>query len=112
MKPMGVGLVCATILCALSLTVGTHAQVGKGVMDANKATEQELLKGPQITLPIVRGLVAGRNFNSIVDLNKYLLGAGLTPPQATEFYKYAFIHVNLNTATREEILLIPGAGQQ
>ena len=29
-----------------------------------------------------------------------------------EFYTKAFIHVNLNTATREEILLIPGAGRR
>ena len=50
------------------------------------------------------------HFNSIVDLNTFLLGAGLTQAQATEFYGKAFVHVNLNTGTREEILLIPGAG--
>ena len=39
-----------------------------------------------------------------------LTAHGLTAAQAAEFYKKAFIHVNLNTGTREEILLIPGAG--
>jgi DNA uptake protein ComE-like DNA-binding protein len=29
-----------------------------------------------------------------------------------EFYPKAFVHVNLNTATKEEILLIPGAGNR
>ena len=28
--------------------------------------------------------------------------------QAADFYRKAFVHINLNTATREEILLIPG----
>jgi DNA uptake protein ComE-like DNA-binding protein len=112
MKLHGIATLCAALLCGLMLTVGTQAQVGKGILDANKATEPELLKGPHMTLQIVKGLIAARNFNSIVDLNKYLLGAGLTQPQAMEFYNYAFIHVNLNTGTTAEILLIPGAGQK
>ena len=47
---------------------------------------------------------------SVTELNTFLLGQKLTAPQAAEFYKKAFVHVNLNTGTREEILLIPGAG--
>ena len=49
---------------------------------------------------------------SIVELNTFLLGQKLTQEQATEFYGKAFVHVNLNTGTREEILLIPGAGKR
>ena len=99
---------------ALVLSARVDGQVGKslGVVDANVAPEAELLKMPNMTPAIVKGLIAARNFGSIVDLNKYLLGAGLTQPQAMEFYNHAFIHVNLNTATREEILLIPGAGNR
>jgi DNA uptake protein ComE-like DNA-binding protein len=89
-----------------------HGQVGKsmGVVDANLAPEADLLKLPHMTPAIVQGLIAKRNFTSITELNTYLLGAGLTPDQAEAFYRHAFIHVNLNTATPEEILLIPGAG--
>jgi DNA uptake protein ComE-like DNA-binding protein len=47
-----------------------------------------------------------------VELNNFLLEQKLTPQQATEFYRRAFVHVNLNTGTREEILLIPGAGER
>jgi hypothetical protein len=43
---------------------------------------------------------------SIVELNTYLTGQSMTPEQLTELYCKAFIHVNLNTGTREEILLI------
>jgi len=100
------------VVIAFALNTGVHGQVGKslGVVDANFASEADLLKAPHMTAAIVKGLIAGRNYASIVDLNKYLLGAGLTQAQAMEFYNHAFIHVNLNTGTREEILLIPNAG--
>lgn len=104
----------ATAALGLLLSVNPHAQVGKslGVIDANLAAEEQLLKLPGMNATIVKGLIAKRNFNSIVDLNAYLMSAGLKPEQAMEFYTHAFIHVNLNTATKEEILLIPGAGQK
>jgi DNA uptake protein ComE-like DNA-binding protein len=88
------------------------AQVGKslGVIDANIATEAQLTGFPNMTPAIAKALIAKRPFNSIVELNTFLLAQGLTQPQAMQFYEKTFIHVNLNTATREEILLIPGAG--
>jgi len=112
LKKIGVAL--SVVCVALALSVRVDGQVGKslGVVDANIAPEADLLKMPHMTPAIVKGLIAARNFGSIVDLNKYLLGAGLTQAQAMEFYANAFIHVNLNTATREEILLIPGAGNR
>jgi DNA uptake protein ComE-like DNA-binding protein len=89
-----------------------QAQVGKslGVVDANTITEADLAKLPNLTPAIAKGLVEKRPFLSIVDLNKHLLDAGLKQEQANELYTKIFIHVNLNTGTREEILLIPNAG--
>jgi DNA uptake protein ComE-like DNA-binding protein len=89
-----------------------QAQVGKslGVVDANTITEADLAKLPNLTPAIAKGLVEQRPFLSIVDLNKHLLDAGLKQEQANELYTKIFIHVNLNTGTREEILLIPNAG--
>ena len=40
------------------------------------------------------------------------LGQKVTQEQANELYKSAFIHINLNTASGEEILLVPGAGKR
>jgi DNA uptake protein ComE-like DNA-binding protein len=96
------------------LAATVHAQVGKslGVSDANVAAEKELLTYPHMTPAIVKGIVEKRPFASITDLNAYLLSQGLKPEQAMEFYTRAFIHINLNTATREEILLVPGAGNR
>ena len=103
----------AVVLVLLAAIV-SFGQVGKslGVVDANLAPEKDLLTFPHMTPVIVKGLIEKRPFNSITELNTYLLGQGLTAAQAMEFYTKAFIHINLNTATREEILLVPGAGNR
>jgi DNA uptake protein ComE-like DNA-binding protein len=102
----------AITLVASALTL--DAQVGKsqGVVDANTASEKDLAGMPNMTPAIAKALVGVRPFKSITDLNTFLVGQGLTQEQAMDFYKKAFVHVNLNTATRDEILLIPGAGQR
>jgi DNA uptake protein ComE-like DNA-binding protein len=56
--------------------------------------------------------MAKRPFGNVVELNTFLTGQGLTATQTAEVYAKAFIHVNLNTGTREEILLIPRAGNR
>lgn len=100
----------ATLAAALAVAASVHAQVGKGLIDANSAAEKDLLTLPHTTPAIVQGIIAKRPFANITELHAYLTGQGLTPQQTTEFYGKAFVHVNLNTGTREEILLIPGAG--
>jgi DNA uptake protein ComE-like DNA-binding protein len=99
---------------ALVLAGNLSAQVGKslGVVDVNIAPEKDLLTFPHMTPAIVKGVIEKRPFNSITDLNTYLLSQGVTAPQAMEFYAKAFVHINLNTATRDEILLVPGAGNR
>ena len=106
-------LVFVGALGALS-GAAAYAQVGKslGVKDVNTASEQELLAMPHMTPAIVKGLMEKRPFASIVDLNTYLLGQKLSEQQATEFYGKGFVHINLNTAKPEEILLVPGAGKR
>jgi DNA uptake protein ComE-like DNA-binding protein len=100
----------ATLLTAMPAL----AQVGKslGVVDANTAAEADLAAMPSMTPAIAKALVAARPFDSIVALNTFLLGQNLTQEQANAFYAKAFIHINLNTATGEEILLVPGAGKR
>jgi DNA uptake protein ComE-like DNA-binding protein len=102
------------VLVTMFLTAPAAAQVGKslGVVDANTVSEKELLGMPHMTPAIVSGLIAKRPFNSITDLHAYLLSQKLTPEQAMEFYRRAFVHINLNTATEAEILLVPGAGKR
>jgi len=101
------------IIIAGSMTT-VEGQVGKslGIVDANIAPEKDLLTFPHMTPTIVKGIIEKRPFGNITDLNKHLLSQGLTPDQAMQFYTKAFIHINLNTATSEEILLVPGAGRR
>jgi len=98
----------------LTLASSASAQVGKslGVVDANTASEQALLAMPGMTPPIVKALLAARPFDDVLGLNKFLVAQKLSQEQINQFYGKAFIHVNLNTATAEEIMLIPGAGKR
>jgi DNA uptake protein ComE-like DNA-binding protein len=89
-----------------------QAQVGKGLLEPNVASEQQLAGLPNMTPAIAKALVERRPFMSITDLNAFLLSQKLTREQAAEFYRKAFVHINLNTATRDEILLIPGIAQK
>ena len=88
------------------------AQLGRqqGLIDPNVATEQQLLAVPHLNATLVKGIMEKRPFMSIVELNSYLTGQGLTPEQLRESYGKMFTHVNLNLSPREEIILIPGAG--
>ena len=107
--------IAATAMLVLAFTVGSplKGQVGKGaILDANTAVEKDLLGLPNMTPAIVKGLLEKRPFASVVELNAFLTSQSLTPAQVTEFYGKAFVHVNLNTGTPEEILLIPGAGKR
>jgi DNA uptake protein ComE-like DNA-binding protein len=109
-------VVVAVALAAMVLVFHgrAQAQVGKslGVVDANSAAEKDLLAMPHMTPAIVKGLIDKRPVASITDLQAYLVGQKLTPEQAMQFYEKAFVHINLNTATPEEILLVPGAGKR
>jgi DNA uptake protein ComE-like DNA-binding protein len=108
----------ASLMALVALTpmlaTGAYAQVGKsiGVADANTVAEKDLLGMPHMTPAIVKGVIEKRPFTSIAELNAYLLSQKLTPEQAMAFYEKAFVHINLNTATPEEILLVPGAGKR
>ena len=103
----------AAISVAVSIGSVVYGQVGKGtIVDTNTAAESDLLAMPHMTPAIVKGLLEKRPFASIVDLNVFLTSQSLTPAQLTEIYGKTFVHVNLNTGTPEEILLIPGAGKR
>ena len=102
----------ATLAFALALGSPAAAQVGKGLIDLNSAPENQLVALPHMTPAIVKGLIEKRPFATIVDAHGYLTSQSLSAAQVAEIYRKAFVHVNLNTGTSEEILLIPGAGKR
>ena len=106
--------VFAALFALIVASPAVRAQVGKsqGVVDANTAAEADLAKMPHMTPAIAKALVGVRPFKNITELNTFLIGQGLKQEEAMDFYQKAFVHINLNTATRDEILLVPGAGQR
>ena len=67
---------------------------------------------PGMTPAIAEAFVAARPFATIVEANAFLVGQKLTPEQLTSLYEKAFVHINLNTGTAPEILLIPRVGKR
>jgi DNA uptake protein ComE-like DNA-binding protein len=106
-------IVCLGVALVASVSAA-HAQVGKSVTiaDANTIGEAELAKLPGMTPASAKSIVAKRPYLSVTALDQALTSAGLTRQQITTLYGRVFIHVNLNTASKEEILLIPGVGQR
>lgn len=106
-------LIASVLAVALFMpTSPVSGQVGTGLLDANTATEAELTALPGMSADIAKALVAARPFANVVALDGFLAAQKLTAEQRASVYGKAFIHVNLNTGTREEILLIPGAGNR
>src|SRR5215510_6960006 len=97
----------------LSVAASLPAQVGRrqGFIEPNVADEKELMKLPALNAALVKGILERRPFANMMDLNKFL-SQSLDSKQLTELYTKMFIQLNLNTATREEIMLIPGMGNR
>lgn len=106
-----VGAIVAILSLVLVLASPAAAQVGK-LIDPNMASESELQSLPHMTPDIVKAMLAKRPFKTVVELNQLLVEQKLTPDQAKEFYRKAFVPINLNTGTREEFMLIPGVGSR
>lgn len=107
--------VAALAVVSLVMSSGlVWAQVGKPVtiVDANAATEAELSALPGLNATLAKAIVGKRPFADITVFDQFLTGQGVTRAQADALYERLFVHLNLNTATREQILLIPRAGQR
>jgi len=109
-----VRVTCAALALTMAVAANASAQVAKsfGVVDANTIAEKDLAALPNMTPAIAKAFVAKRPFNSITELNTFLLGQGLTAEQAMALYPKVSVHINLNTATADEIMLVPGAGRK
>ena len=89
----------------------TDAQVGRsvGVRDANTVPEAEIATMPNMTADLAKALVAARPFANATALEAHL-ATKLSAEQRAALYARLFVHVDLNSAAREEIALIPGMG--
>ena len=103
----------ASIILMFGLWDVTQAQVGRseGLVNPDLASEKELLALPHMNSAIVKAIIERRPFLRMADLNS-LLAQSLNKEQLAELYGKMFVQINLNTASEEEILMIPGTGKR
>jgi DNA uptake protein ComE-like DNA-binding protein len=106
-------LICCAVVVALLTPGEVHGQAGRrgDVLDANTASEKDLLSVPGITPTLTKDILGRRPFLTVIELDK-LLATSLSPEQRGNVYRRLFVQINLNTATDAEILLIPGLGNR
>jgi DNA uptake protein ComE-like DNA-binding protein len=110
MKKLLVLVVIAVV--STGFAASTLAQVGKPVtiVDANAVSAGELAKLPHMNAELAKAVIAKRPFKTVKDLDNAL--AALGKEQRAELYSKLFVPIDLNTATDEEILMIPGVGNR
>lgn len=98
-------------LLLLGATTAVDAQVGHSdsLLNPNLATAEDLTGVQGLTPALVDAIVEARPLLRPADLHQ-LLGAALEGEQLDGVYGRLWLPLDLNTASREEILLIPGVG--
>ena len=110
MKHIMFALFLAIAFCGMSQPA--IAQAGKPVtiVDANLVKEADLARLPHMNAALAKAVAAKRPFKTIKDLDAAL--SSLSKADRAELYTKLFVPINLNTATDEEILLIPMVGNR
>jgi DNA uptake protein ComE-like DNA-binding protein len=80
-----------------------------GLGNPNSVTREQLLTIPGIDAALADAIIAGRPYSDNRALNR-VLSTRLSADQRKAVYARLWIPIDLNTATGEEILLIPGVG--
>jgi len=109
MKLTRLSKLIAVVLFSAVATFVSAQEPQDRILNPNVATEQELSTLPQLNAKLVKELVAKRPYKTMLDVNAQLSPA-LSKEQLAQLYVRLFLPINLNTASREEILLVPGVG--
>ena len=104
-------LIAASVALAFAGVVQAQTATA-ALLDPNTATEKELATVPHITPAIAKTVVAKRPYKTVAELDALLKEQKLTPEQLTEVHGKLFVRLDLNSATDQEILAIPGIGKR
>jgi DNA uptake protein ComE-like DNA-binding protein len=112
------GKIARAALVALVATVGLPlagtAQVGanvSGLLDPNRATKAELVAVEHLTEAMVDQIIAARPILDMMVVDRILAGS-LSEEQRELVYGKVWAPLDLNSASKEEIMLIPGVGER
>lgn len=89
----------------------TAAATG-GLLDPNTATKEQLSAVPGMTPQATDALIAGRPYADMRAVDKVLAAQRLDSAARRQVYGRVFKKLDLNTASGEEIVLIPGVGRR
>ncbi len=84
-------------------------QVGNnfGVLNPNIATAEELSELSHISSSLAEDIIDNRPFLTMEDFDN-LLSESLDEDQRTDLFVHLFVPINLNAASEDEIMLVPG----
>ena len=106
----------ASLWSAIALLVAFTAAQGvaqggrnDGVVNPNLAGKDELLRLEHLDETLVESILERRPSIGMLDLHG-LLKPSLSEEALEQLYAQLFVPIDLNTASREEILLVPGVG--
>jgi DNA uptake protein ComE-like DNA-binding protein len=94
-------------------TAGAGGQIAPGaLLDPNTATREQLVAAPGVPGHVADAIIAGRPFADMSGVNKVLVTHVPDSAARKAVYERVWKPIDLNTATDEEILLIPGVGSR
>lgn len=92
-------------------TTTTEPAMAETVLDPNLATVEELTAVAQIDDALAQRIVDGRPYLNMTDFRQILAGT-LDDDASKEVLSAVFVPLNLNIASEEEFMMIPGVGEK
>lgn len=80
------------------------------LVDPNTATREQLLAVPGMDAAAADALIQGRPYADMLAVDRALAARNMAEPQRKAAYATLWKKIDLNKASKEEILLIPGVG--
>ena len=93
----------------LSTLLFCQAVYAQGVLNANSASEADI--AAVSSAETAAAIVAARPFDTVGDLHA-LLSQSMSPEEIETLYASLFVPIRLNSASEDDILLIPGVGKK
>ncbi|HEU4563074.1 MAG TPA: hypothetical protein VFS05_00440 [Gemmatimonadaceae bacterium] len=95
---------------AISPPAAGEAATG-AMLDPDAATKEQLTAIPGVSAQLADAIIAGRPYQNMLAVDK-VLAAQLSEQQRDTVYTRLWKPIDLNTASGDEIMLIPGVGQR